>query len=276
MYHKILKSSNGEWKMRIGFMQFAPVRKNVKINIENIKRELIRLKFDLIVLPELANSGYLYQSKSDLLPYSEPGDGTGEFLSGLQDICKMMDVCIITGFSESSGKQVFNSSAAITKNGILSIYRKIHLFNTEKLLFSSGTTGFNVFEFKGVKIGMMICFDWIFPESARSLALQGCQVIAHPSNLVMPYCQAAMITRSIENGVFTVTANRIGVESLGNKTLDFTGKSQITNPGGKILASASKDKDQVVIVEIEPSIALNKKISEGNDLFLDRHSDLYK
>ncbi|MCJ7694743.1 MAG: hypothetical protein MUO40_04875 [Anaerolineaceae bacterium] len=262
--------------MRVGFMQFAPVRKSVKENIEQVTKELSKLEFDLMVLPELANSGYLFKSTSELLPYSEPGDGSGIFLKGLQDICERKDACIVSGFSESSGKDNFNSSAAITKNGIISIYRKTHLYNTEKSLFSSGTTGFNVFEFKGIKIGMMICFDWIFPESARSLALQGCQVIAHPSNLVMPYCQTAMITRSIENGVFSITANRIGREALGNMTLEFTGKSQITNPGGEILASASKDQDQIMIVDIDPRVALNKKISEGNDLFLDRHPELYK
>jgi len=76
---------------------------------------------------------------------------------------------------------------------------------------------------------MMICFDWFFPESARTLALKGAQLILHPSNLVMPYCQDAMITRSIENRVFSITSNRIGREGGYN----FTGKSQIVSFDGK-------------------------------------------
>jgi predicted amidohydrolase len=65
---------------------------------------------------------------------------------------------------------------------------------------------------EGVKIGLMVCFDWVFPEVARSLALQGTDILCHPSNLVLAYCQQAMLTRCIENGVFAVTCNRFGSE----------------------------------------------------------------
>jgi predicted amidohydrolase len=83
-----------------------------------------------------------------------------------------------------------------------------------------------------VKVGMMICFDWIFPESARTLALKGAQIIAHPSNLVLSYCQQAMFTRAVENRVFTITANRTGTEINGDKELYFTGKSVIVDTKG--------------------------------------------
>jgi predicted amidohydrolase len=121
----------------------------------------------------------------------------------------------------------------------------------------------------------MICFDWIFPESARTLALKGAQIIAHPANLVLPYCQDAMVTRSIENRVFTVTANRIGREKLNDQELAFTGGSQITNPKGDILFRGPMDKAAVHILTINPDQALNKHISIRNDLFKDRKPEHY-
>ncbi len=211
--------------MKVGFFQFNPLRKDVQHNIGEILNTIQDSNFDLLVLPELANSGYLYRNPGELAPYCDSVTHPGVFLSGLIHLCQEKNVCIITGFSEVEGNRLYNSSAVITNEGIISVYRKIHLFNTEKNLYSSGNVGFITSRLGDVTIGMMICFDWIFPESARTLALKGAQIICHPSNLVLPYCQNAMITRSLENRVFTITANRIGEESLGNYKLRFTGCS---------------------------------------------------
>ena len=123
---------------------------------------------------------------------------------------------------------------------------------------------------------MMICFDWIFPEVSRVLALNGAQIIAHPANLVMPYCQQAMITRCIENRIFAVTANRIGVEKRGEDEFRFTGGSQITSYNGDMLSWASKDNSCTDFVEVDLSLADNKKINLFNDVLTDRRSDFYK
>jgi predicted amidohydrolase len=121
----------------------------------------------------------------------------------------------------------------------------------------------------------MICFDWIFPEAARTLSLAGAQIIAHPANLVLPYCQNAMITRSIENRVFTITANRIGKEKLGIEKLRFTGQSQMTAPDGKILFRGPENKATFHVMSIDPKQALDKSISKRNDLFKDRRIEFY-
>jgi len=91
-------------------------------------------------------------------------------------------------------------------DGVIGIYRKTHLFSEEKLYFTPGNTGFRVWETGICRIGIMICFDWFFPESMRSLTLQGAEVIAHPANLVLPHCPGAMPVRCLENGVYAVTA----------------------------------------------------------------------
>jgi len=260
---------------QIAIIQFKPIRKNVEANIQLVQNLLRGIKSDLIVLPELSNSGYLYKNSQYLEPYSESQDGSGSFLSAIKDFAAAVGGMIITGYAEKAGDGIYNSSAAITKNGVTANYRKTHLFADENSLFEPGNSGFSVFRYKGVQIGMMICFDWIFPESVRTLALLGAQIIAHPANLVLPYCQDAMVTRSIENKVFTITANRIGEENLDEKHLRFTGGSQITAPDGRILYRGPDNKVAIHIVEIDPENALNKKISPFNDLFLDRRPQYY-
>jgi len=259
----------------IAIAQFQPIRKDVERNILEIQTLLKDLKADLVVLPELANSGYLYESPQELHPFTEPNDGQGVFLSSISDIARELNGVIVTGYAEKAGDRIFNSAAAVSADGLITNYRKIHLFDNEISLFDPGKRGFNIFEWKGINIGMMICFDWIFPEAARSLALLGAQIIAHPANLVLPYCQDAMITRSIENKVFTITANRIGTERLADMELTFTGVSQITNPQGQVLFRGPEDKATVHILSVDPAEALEKHISDRNDIFVDRKPQLY-
>lgn len=263
-------------KYSTALVQFAPSRKNVEKNIHKLRRLLSGLQADLIVLPELSNSGYLYESPEALKPFAEPADGSGPFLSAMQDLAAQAGGMILTGYAERAGDVLFNSAAAVTSEGVILNYRKTHLFDQEKGLFSPGDTGFQVVEWHGVKIGAMICFDWIFPESARTLALKGAQIIAHPANLVLPYCQNAMVTRSVENQVFTVTANRVGKEKLDGLHLTFTGQSQVTDPSGKVLFRGPTGKPTVHQVEIDPERALVKRLNPNNDLFEDRRPNLYK
>jgi predicted amidohydrolase len=260
---------------KIALVQFDPHRNQPKKNIRKIKRLLQGIRADLIVLPELSNTGYLYARPEDLMPYAEDRDGSGPFLSALRDLSAQTGGMIISGYAESAEDGLYNSAAAVTPDGVVENYRKTHLFDHEKKLFKPGDTGFPVISWQGVKIGLMICFDWIFPESARTLALKGAQIIAHPANLVLPYCQNAMITRSIENQVFTITANRIGSESLDNLHLTFTGQSQVTNPAGKVLYRGPLSKNAVHLVEIDPDLALVKKLNPNNNLFEDRRPEHY-
>ncbi len=122
----------------------------------------------------------------------------------------------------------------------------------------------------------MICFDWLFPESMRTLALKGAEVIAHPSNLVLPYCPDAMPVRCLENRVYSVTANRTGAEMRKNESqLAFIGKSEIVTPGGEILARAGESEEVVMVADIDPAGSRDKKINPFNDIFKDRRPDLY-
>jgi predicted amidohydrolase len=258
-----------------GFAQFCPLRCNVAANVATLQDLLADVRADLLVLPELANSGYLYAAPADLAPFSEPGDGSGPFLSALRELAAHIGGVIVSGFAERAVDGLFNSAAAVSEDGVLQIYRKTHLYAGEKLLFLPGDTGFQVFAFRGVCIGTMVCFDWFFPESARTLALCGAQIIAHPANLVMPYCQTAMVTRCLENGVFAITANRFGAEELGEAHLTFTGASQALDTRGRQLLGAPAEGNSVAVCEIDPVLAEDKRVGARNDLFGDRRPEMY-
>jgi len=108
------------------------------------------------------------------------------------------------------------------------------------------------------------------------LALKGAEIIAHPSNLVMPvYAQVTMRARALENGVFTVTANRVGIEARTDETLRFTGESQIVSPSGEILVRSPGEGEDVQVVEIDLAQARDKSLNTYNDRLADRRPDFY-
>ena len=260
--------------MKIGFMQFSPNFGDVQVNLDKICEELNSVDADLVVIPELANSGYLFKSIDEVSELAEeiPGPTTER----LQSLANDNQSHYIMGMPERAGDQFFNSAVFVGPSGVIGVYRKAHLFYEEKLYFSPGDTGFSIFDMGDVKVGVLICFDHLFPEAARSLALQGAQIICYPSNLVLPtYGQLTTRVRAVENQVFTILANRSGKEDRGDKKLTYTGCSQIVGPDGNVLAEAAATGDSVQIVEIDPELALDKRITERNDLFGDRRPELY-
>ena len=264
----------GENMFRIGYYQFRPVFGQTRKNLAKIVRSLRDVKADLIVLPELPFTGYYFENRNEAMQLSEDLSNS-VVVEGLTALCKERDFFIVTGFAERKGDQCFNSALLIGPAGIQHVYRKLHLFNEEKKWFDPGDIPLQVQTVRDVKIGIMICFDWIFPEVMRTLVLQGAQVICHPSNLVLSYCQDAMRTRCIENMVFSVTANRFGSDKRPHGEVKFTGQSQITAPKGIVIQKAVPQRETLFIVEIDPALALNKNITNLNDLQKDRRPEFY-
>lgn len=260
--------------MKVGYIQNSPVFGEKDINFAQIEELIKNVKADLIILPELFATGYTFISKEEAINLAEDGNGiTSHFL---QKISQKTKAIVAGGFVEKEGSKTFNSAMLVSGDEVIGIYRKIHLYYKEKLWFSPGDQPFKIHEIDDVKIGMMICFDWIFPESIRSLALLGADIIAHPANLVLPYCQNAMITRCLENRIFVITANRIGTEKRGEDNFIFTGGSQIISARGEALSSAPVKEIYSDIVEIDINQARDKALNTYNDLFKDRRPSLYK
>lgn len=259
--------------MKIAVAQLGPEFGKVERNLTRVVSMVESEKADLYVFPELVLSGYLFESTEEALSLSqEPGGG--EF-DALAEVARSRGAAVILGFAERAGGRVYNASLLLAPDGRRAVYRKIQLFWGEKRIFEPGDRKPAVVEAAGARVGMMICFDWVFPEVARTLALGGAEILCHPSNLVLPYCQAAMVTRCLENRVFAVTANRVGTEARCGESLTFTGNSQIVAPNGDVLARASGDGEELLVVEIDPALAHDKKLTPTNDVLADRRPDLY-
>lgn len=270
--------TSGSRTVRIGFAQTRPIFGERTANLEGARRLLdSAVAFDLLVLPELFSTGYLFLSRDEVDAAAEDADGPT--VAFLRDAARHRGAWICAGFVERAGDARYNASALAGPGGELHVYRKVHLFDRETEVFDPGDRPFRAIPVRagGVdfRVGMMICFDWLFPESARCLALDGADVLLHPSNLVLPFCQDAMPTRCLENRVFAVTANRSGEDVRGVERLAFTGASQITGPRGDVLVRAASAGECVEVVTIDPGRARDKRVTTRNDLLGSRRPDLY-
>jgi 5-aminopentanamidase len=262
--------------MRVGFIQNNPIFGNVEYNLSKIETLLTQDTADLMVLPELFSTGYHFLSQGEAFRLSEPIP-EGSTTQKLIRICEKNQTSIIAGIAERDKNRLYNSAIVIGPNGYLGKYRKIHLFGTEKNCFDKGNLPLKVFDIGIVRVGVMICFDWRFPETARTLALGKADLIAHPSNLVLSHCPQAIITRCLENRIFIVTANRVGIEErIPSSSLNFIGQSQVVDPDGHVLYRASEKDEEIKIVDVNIKKSRDKSISSGDDLFLDRRPDLYR
>jgi predicted amidohydrolase len=258
--------------VRVAVVQTNPIFAEVKKNIQDALGLMETAKADIYILPELFNTGYNFIEQKESAILAEEADGMTYKM-----LCKFTkkQMCYIAyGFAEKADT-IYNSSSIIGPEGFIGVYRKVHLFYRENLYFTPGNLGFPVFDLPIGKVGMMVCFDWLYPESVRSLALKGAQLIAHPSNLVLPYCPDGMVTRALENKVFTATADRVGEENRGSIDLKFIGTSEIVSPNGKILCRLGTSESAIGVVEVDLSFADKKQINEYNHIFNGRRTDQY-
>lgn len=262
--------------MRIGIVQSSPVFGEVEANITSALNLMSSHQADLWVLPELFATGYQFVDASETRALAEPAPD-GPTTRALAAFATEHQCFVVAGLPELDGDHVYNAAVLVGPDGFLARYRKIHLFYEEKLNFAPGDIPFAVVDIGPAKVGMMICFDHLFPESARSLALQGADIICHPANLVLPdLAQRTMSIRALENGVFTVTANRVGTEARGDEALTYTGQSQIIGPDGAPVAQMSSDGIDVAVAEIDITQARAKAITKHNDKLADRRPDFYR
>jgi len=258
--------------LRVGAIQFKPLLGNLEANRKKIScflEEAYKREIELVVLPELASSGYNFGSRNDALKASEkiPDGPTTRMLEEKAEEYQMYVVC---GINEVDGGKLYNSAVIVGPSGYMGKYRKVHLFLREKDIFEGGNK-YSVFDIGKARVGIMICFDWIFPEAARSLMLQGAEIIAHPVNLVLPYWQRMSPLRALENRVYIISANRVGIEG----DLSFTGQSIIVSPKGEIITMASRTHEEVIYADIDVRLARDKNITPRNNIIEDRIPSAY-
>jgi predicted amidohydrolase len=248
-------------KIRIASVQINP---EIKAKQKNLGKILTNLKAaaankaQLIVFPECALTGYIFTSREEAKPYMEnvPGPSSKK----LAEVCNELGVYTVVGLLEKDGNKCFNTAVLIGPKGIIGKYRKNHLpyLGIDRFL-DRGDGPFRIYKTPIGNIGLHICYDCNFPESARVMTLLGADILVLPTNWpegrdkVSKY---VVVTRAFENMVHFVVADRVGEE----RGTMFTGLSKIINAWGETLVEASRKDEEIVYGEVSLAQAREKHI----------------
>jgi predicted amidohydrolase len=258
-------------RLKIAQIQFNPRIGEPGKNLHEVESLLARTsEADLVILPELSNSGYNFLDRDHAVSLASTVEES-EYVNRLLEIASKNEQHIVTGFHEKEGDELFNSSLFLTPGGEVGKYRKIHLFMKEKEIFSEGNSGLPVFEMNGIRLGMLICFDYLFPEIWRIMGMKGVDLIAHPSNLVTYKAFKVVPAQAVINRFFIFTTNRYGTE----RDVSFSGRTFAVDPEGDVIAEASANRSEIVETVIDPFKARNKMITTRNHVLEDRRPDQY-
>lgn len=255
---------------------------------KNIIVQAAKKGANIILLQELFQSPYFCIEYDEKIFHLAQTFENNKVIQEMSELCKELNVVLPISYFEKSNNAYFNSVAVIDSDGtILGNYRKSHIPDApgylEKYYFNPGNTGFKVWDTNFGKIGIGICWDQWFPEAARIMALKGAEILLYPTaignELRIDYdssdaWQRAMQGHAVSNIVPVVASNRIGVEEVQNQSNGFYGRSFISDHTGKILKEGSRDKEEILIAEVD--LAQNHLFRRNWGLFRDRRTDLYE
>ncbi|MFI2281592.1 nitrilase family protein [Nocardia beijingensis] len=274
--------------LRVAVVQFDPQVgvENLKANAAAVQERLLRAVDEganLIVLPELATTGYTFATREEAYAHAETVPD-GATVAGWVSFAAEHDVYLVGCLPELDGARLYDTAVLVGPEGFIGKYRKTHLWNEEKLFFTPGDLGYPVFDTKVGRIGLLVCWDIWFPETARIVAQQGADIICIPTGWVWTppplydasgTCMAAYLTMTAAhvNNVFIATADRIGTE----RTSGFMGNSLIAGTNGwPIGRIAGPDEDTILYADVDVVEARTAPIwNQLNDLHRDRRTDLY-
>ena len=250
---------------------------------------------NIILLPELFERPYFCQERRyEYYAYAKPvmeNDAVLHFM----EVAKELHVVLPISFYEKDGNVLYNSIAIIDADGtMLGVYRKTHIpddhYYQEKFYFTPGNTGFRVWNTAFGKIGVGICWDQWFPETARAMAVKGAEILLYPTAIgsepilecdSMPHWRRCMQGHAGSNLMPVMAANRIGEETVTpceenggqSSSLVFYGSSFITDATGELVVSASRDKEEVLVATFDLDAIAADRLSWG--IFRDRRPDRY-
>lgn len=234
--------------MKVGFLQYAVIHKNVQANLSYIESLLQLEQFDLLVLPELFTCGYAFDIADEILPYVENLKDSYT-INHLRQIAKRSNGYITGTIPEIENNKIYNTAIFVGPEGLIFSYRKIHLTDYEKRIFTAGDK-INVCRCKKATVGAMICFDaWFAPLSSKLKELK-VDIICQSSCFGGDVTPKIIPIRALENQCFVISCNRIGTELFDGSPEPYRGESQIINPDGEVLVKA-KDEELLAFVEID-------------------------
>ena len=243
---------------------------------------------DLLLLPELFEGLYFCQIENyDFFSKAEEVKDS-KTLKHFQEMAKEYKIVLPISFFEKSGNCYFNSLVMIDKDGtIVDLYRKSHIPTgecyEEKFYFTPGDTGFKVFKTKAGNIGVGICWDQWFPETARILALKGAEILLFPTAIgsepVLPkdsksHWQNVMKGHAAANIMPVLAANRVGVEAMGKSSMKFYGSSFIADQHGDFVTEMNREEEGIRFAEFDLSEIAKERFGWG--VYRDRRTDLYE
>ncbi|MGO1544082.1 MAG: nitrilase-related carbon-nitrogen hydrolase [Gulosibacter sp.] len=249
--------------------QTDPILGDIEANIDITEAAIRRasaLGARVVVLPECASGGWAFADRAESAAAAQPIED-GPTIRAWSTLARDLDIWVCGGFGEAtSDGSLFNSAVLLSPHGVESVYRKVHLWNTEQLAFDPGNLGFPVAETPFGRVGMLICYDAWIPESFRSLAVRGADLVLAPSDWVpnphqprdAPPLAHIMVTAGAHSNQFYVAAaSRYGIE----RGQDFIGRSVIANHTGWLLAEAGGEAE-VITAKIDPIGSRERRLSD--------------
>jgi N-carbamoylputrescine amidase len=281
-----MSEAAGARSARVAVAQFEPRVGDLEGNREKAvhwARRAAAEGADLVVLPELASSGYTFESEAEAAACAEDPDD-GPTVAALVSVARETGLHVVCGIDERDGNCRHNSAVLLGPSGRLVTYRKLHLFHDEQSWFVPGSS-LPVVELPFGRVGMIICYDLWFPEAVRALALGGADIVAVPTNWVASfkrtvyddrgYCQGNYVAMAAaaQNGVVMACADRIGVE----RGLTFLGASIIVGADGwPVAGPAAADSEALLVADVAlDSVAAARQRTPRNHLLGDRRPDAY-
>ena len=268
-------------KVRVACAQYA-IREgdrdhNLGRSLHFIRRAAER-GADLIVLPELANSGCDLGTHALALELGEEFPG-GPTVQAWKEHAQHSGVCVVGGLLEREGDTLYNS-AVLLAPGVAGRYRKTHLWNKEKFLYEPGQE-LPVFDTSVGRIGILICYDAWFPEAARTLALKGAQMLCVPSNApddwVPEEQRKGGLTMLNIHAIAHANANRLFVACANRVGDGYLGRSCVADPTGGVLALGDPTEEGLVLADVDPSRARSeKRLTDASHAFDDRNPAIYQ
>jgi len=262
--------------------QIAPDVERPENNADKVRRAIaagVAGGAEIIVLPELASSGYVFRSVEEARAAAVPADG--EVLRAWAEEADRGGAVVVCGFCElASDGRVFNSAALLADGDMIAIYRKLHLWGDEQRWFAPGEEPAPVVSTRHGRIGLAVCYDIEFPELTRGLALEGADLIALPANWphepsqdgARPVLHSLAEMTAYLSKVFVAVCDRCGVE----RGAEFEGGSVIAGPEGGLRAGPVADRGvETLVADCELAQARDKRTSEHNDAFADRRAGQY-
>jgi 5-aminopentanamidase len=232
----------------------------------------------IVVLPELASSGYIFADRAELSSLAETRDGPA--IAEWANLAEAFGLTIVAGFPEAAGDAVYNSAAVVDATGLRGVYRKAHLWDSENAVFDRGDDLPIVVDTEHGRIGVMVCYDIEFPEWVRAVALSGADLLCAPVNWpLLPRPQGERPNEMVKamagagaNRMPVAVCDRTGTE----RGTDWIGGSVITDADGYPLAIAEYGRAGTIAADVDLAQARVKRINANNDVHGDRRTDLYR